>query len=297
MNHSAINRSALIAVACVLVVSACASAPKAKSNDYGVLVMAHGGPKDWDEAVLAAAKPLKSRYPTEVAFGMADPLTLQASVNRLQVQGVQHIGVVRLFVSGESFQERTAQILGLEPGAPPPPAHQHEHGKGGHNMDLWRITSSASFTMADEGLLDAPEMGEVLAKRAVHLSKHPEQEDVLVIAHGPADEDENTRWLAKLEARAEPIRRAAPFRRVQVATLREDWPEKRADAEQRVRDFVAQARANGGTAIVIPFRVQGFGPYAEVLKSLDYASDGVGLLPDDQVTHWIERQADSLRAR
>lgn len=286
-----------IGIISALLLGACASAPPVGNHDYGVLVMAHGGPRDWNEAVLAAAQPLKARYPTEVAFGMADPQTLQAGVERLQAQGVHHIGVVRLFVSGESFQQRTAQILGLEPGAPARPSvaaqgHDHDHE---HNMDLWRITSSASFSMASEGLADAPEMGAVLAKRAVHLSQHPAQEDVLVLAHGPGDDDENARWVAELEARAEAIRRARPFRRVQVATLREDWPEKRAEAETRVQDFVARARAEGGTAIVIPFRVQGFGPYADVLKSLDYVSDGVGLLPADEVTHWMERQADALR--
>jgi len=264
-----------------------------------VIVMAHGGPKDWDEAVLTAVQPLEARYPTEVAFGMADPAALQASVSRLQAKGVHRIGVVRLFVSGESFQQRTAQILGLEAGAPPKPpspdgGHQHGVEGGEHDMALWRIASSASFAMADEGLLDAPEMGDVLADRAIHLSHHPESEDVLVLAHGPGNDDENARWLSKLDARAEAIRQARPFRRVQVETLREDWPDKRKETEQRVRDFVTRARAEGGTAIVIPFRVQGFGPYAEVLKSLDYVSDGVGLLPDIHVTYWIERQAEAL---
>jgi hypothetical protein len=46
---------------------------------------------------------------------------------------------------------------------------------------------------------------------------------------------------------------------------------------------------------VIPFRVQGFGPYAKVLEGLDYVSDGQGLIPHPSVTEWIGHQAETLR--
>jgi sirohydrochlorin cobaltochelatase len=81
---------------------------------------------------------------------------------------------------------------------------------------------------------------------------------VLILAHGPGDGAENERWLAHLNARAEVVGRALPFGTVRVETLREDWPEKRKDAEQRIRSYVEQA-AKTGRAVVIPFRVQGFG--------------------------------------
>jgi hypothetical protein len=100
-----------------------------------------------------------------------------------------------------------------------------------------------------------------------------------------------------MDARAETIRRALPFHRVEVKTLREDWPEKRAAAEKDIRAFVNQATDNGMRVIVIPFRVHGFGPYAPVLDGLDYAADGRGLLPDARVTAWIAREAKSLGSR
>lgn len=139
------------------------------------------------------------------------------------------------------------------------------------------------------------EVEPILVERATHLSVDPPSEDVLILAHGPGDEAENERWIAKISARAAAIRAARPFRRVQVHTLREDWPEKREAAERVVRQFVERAAAEQGRALVIPFRVEGFGPYAEVLKGLTYVSDGVGLLPHTQVTQWIARQADALR--
>ena len=74
----------------------------------------------------------------------------------------------------------------------------------------------------------------------------PEFEDVLVLAHGTGDDVENKRWMAYLDARADAVRKSAPYRRVQVETLREDWPEKREPAERRIRDFVQHASASGG---------------------------------------------------
>ena len=290
----------LTTVAALALLAGCASVEPAaqteQRNDLGVLVMAHGGGKQWNKEVLAAIEPLKAEHNIEVAFGMADAMSLQQGVERLEARGARRIGVVRLFISGESFLDRTEQILGLAPGAPQRAAAKAEHeGHEGHSMEFWRIDTQSSFAVSKQGLVEAPEMSNVLVERARTLSKDPQREDVLILAHGPGDDAENERWLAHLDARAEGVRRALPFRTVRVATLREDWPEKRKDAEQRIRNYVEQASQNG-RAIVIPFRVQGFGPYAEVLKGLDYASDGRGLVPDAGVTQWIEHQIAMLES-
>jgi hypothetical protein len=249
------------------------------SGDFGVLVMAHGGGPEWNQAVLSAVEPVGSEYPLEVAFGMADACSLQEATRRLEARGARRIAVVRLFVSGESWLERTEQILGLRDGAPAAEAapgalpaectDQHQGGHGHHRMALFRLESKASFVLTREGLLDAPEMGDVLAERARGLSQEAAREDVLILAHGPEDDSENERWLAKLDARAEAVRAALPFHRVQVETLREDWPEERTAAEERVRAFVAEGQT--------------------------YAADQQGLLPDEKVTGWIARQVEELR--
>jgi sirohydrochlorin ferrochelatase len=263
--------------------------------------MAHGGTPEWDQEVLTAVEPLQGRYTIEVAFGMADPATIQEATKKLEAKGVRKIGVVRLFISGESWLERTEQILGLREGAPPRPAPAADphaghagHGGGHHNMDLWRAETAASFALTTQGLAEAPGMGAIMADRARALSRDAAKEDVLILAHGPGDDAENARWMAMINQRADAVRQALPFRRVEVMTLREDWPDKRPAAEQRIKAFVKAAKAEGGTAIVLPFRLQGFGPYAEVLEGLDYVSDGHGLLPHKNVTRWIEEQIKGL---
>lgn len=283
-----------------------AQVPAAGADDpgrYGVLVMAHGGTPEWNQAVLEATEPLAEEVPLEVAFGMADACSLQEAVARLEAEGVRRVGVVRLFVSGESWYERTEQILGLSPGAPAEEIAEQACGEAsegeGHHHHLgayFRLDTRSTFALSAEGLAQAPEMGPVLADRARALSRDPATEEVLVLAHGPGDEAENARWLDQLDLQAAAIRAALPFHRVEVQTLREDWPDKRKEAEEWVRAFVDRAATAGHRTLVIPFRVFGFGPYEKVLDGGEYVADGVGLLPHSNVGLWISRQAEGLAA-
>ncbi|HTU12815.1 MAG TPA: CbiX/SirB N-terminal domain-containing protein [Allosphingosinicella sp.] len=271
----------------------------APASDFGILVMAHGGGEAWNADVTQMLAPLGREVPVEAAFGMADPERMQEAVQRLEARGVRRIAVVRLFVSGDSFRERTEQILGLRPGAPPRPAPNPNEDRGAHashDVAVWRIESRSRFALSADGLADAEEMGAVLAKRVRALSQAPARETVLVLAHGPGDDAENARWLRQIGARAEAIRAVGPFRNVVVETLREDWPEKRRVSEARIRAIATEATANGGGLIVIPYRVSGFGPYGRVLEGFTYTADRRGLLPSDEVTIWVRRQAEALRA-
>jgi sirohydrochlorin ferrochelatase len=296
MNRIACAFALLVSVG---VTPALAQGDTSTSSEFGVLVMAHGGSDDWNAGVLSAVEPLKNEYSLEVAFGMADATSIQQGVSKLEAAGAKRIAVIRLFISGDSWYERTRQIVGLDPGAPPKPQiseHVHDDHANTHSMAFWVVESDASFAVSREGLVEAAEMGETLVQRARDLSQNPAEERVMILAHGPEDDAENERWIASMELHAAAVRDAMPFAHVEVETLREDWPEKRALAEQRVRQFVGSAAEAGDKAIVIPFRVQGFGPYAEVLSGLDYVSDGRGLVPHPGVTEWIARQIASLDA-
>lgn len=283
--------------------SALAQSDANTDERFGVLIMAHGGSEEWNQGVLDTVAPLREEYSIELAFGMADALSIQEAVTRLEQRGVTRIGVVRLFISGESWYERTAQILGLEDGAPireietaHADAGQGDHGahEMGHSMAFWRIDSAAEFALSEHGLAQAEQMADVLLSRAQGLSDDPSRERVLILAHGPETDAEDQRWIAQIEARTAALREQHPFRSVKVATLREDWEEKRVGAEESVREFVRSASDAGDTALVIPYRVHGFGPYAKVLEGLEYRADEQGLIPHPGVTDWITEQASLL---
>ena len=53
--------------------------------------------------------------------------------------------------------------------------------------------------------------------------------------------------------------------------------------------MVERMRGEWSTVVVLPYRVFGFGPYADVLEGLDYAATD-GLLPHPLITDWIARR-------
>jgi len=301
----------LLCCAMSLAVTACESRHGMESANadaeprFGVMVMAHGGSDEWNAQVAKAVAPLREQYPLELALGMADAGSMEAAVRKLESRGVTHVGVVRVFISGESWHDRTLQILGLREGAPPRtggdqqrfPAAAAQMPMGmSMPMGFWKIDTGLAFHVSVEGLADAPEVDEILTSRIGHLSVAPEKEVVAVIAHGPGDDGENRRWLDKITERTQNASEQLGLREIRVFTLREDWPEQRVYAEQEIRSYIEQANSRGLTPIVAPFRIHGFGPYGRVLGELDYRADGLGLLPHPNVTAWISRQAKLLES-
>lgn len=293
-------RTAARGVVLAGVVSACATAPPpevgpsypssvpaAEVARPGVLVMAHGGSEAWNASVEAAVEPLADRVPTAVAFGMAKPETMSSAVAELETAGVTRIAVVRLFLSGESFLHPTEYLLGKRADAPARwPMHDPE-------ASVDPIPTAARFAIDPEGLVDADETGRILRRRALAMSRDPGSEAVLVLGHGNGDETVNRRLLEKMEARVAPLR-ADGFREVRVETLREDWAEAREAAERRIRDWVAGHTEHGTRVLVVPMRLSGFGPYAEVLEGLDYHAEGIGLLPDPAIGDWLVRRTRAV---
>lgn len=265
----------------------------------GVLVMAHGGDLPWNTAIEQVIAPLRELYPTEIALGMADTSTIRAAVQRLEAKGIREIAVVRMFISGESFVPETEYILGLR-SDPPAGAAQAAHGSdgheghGGHAMAPPEpIRSNAKFFISRQGVAESPLLDHILAERVKALSEDPARESVLILAHGPGDDAENGRWLANMEQRVRRVRASGHFREVRTECLREDWPDKREQAERRIREFVEQGGRDGRRVIVVPFRIAGFGPYAEVLEGLNYVADQQGFCPHPNMTRWLAQTAEA----
>ena len=258
--------------------------------------MAHGGATEWNTAVEAATYEISDKYPVEIAFGMADAGSIEESIKRLESRGVQDVGVIRMFVSGESWRQRTKQILGIEEGAPSKEeANKKSQPDMFMPMGFWRIETGLKFFVSEDGLADADEMDDVLVSRIQGMSREPEREVAVVIAHGTGSDEEDARWVQKISQRTEVAKDVLGLRDIKVFTLREDWFAKRGEAENNIRTYIEAASKNGLIPIVVPFRVHGFGPYAKVLEGLDYKADGLGLLPHENVGLWVENQAEFLK--
>lgn len=260
------------------------------AGSTGILVMAHGGAPEWNQRVDDALAELRQRAPVALAFGMADRSTLQASVDSLRSRGVARVAVVRLFLSGASFLDQTLYLLGL---APDPPTFFIRHGgHGGHGGDDGPpppvVLGEVEVATHSDGLMDWRGVGAIVLERARAAGAEAGGAGVILVGHGMGDDAEDRAVLERMDAAAAPLREAG-LGPVAVETLREDWPEARAAAEVRIRRWVGTA-GEAGVPVVVPFRLSGFGPYAEVLEGLDYAPAD-GLLPHASVAGWIEERA------
>ena len=297
---SDLDRRARAAVAAALLwAGACASAPTLDLQPLGsagtsgvpapvsgVLVMAHGGGVEWNAAVEEALAPLRERIPVALALGMADPRTMQAGLDSLTAQGVGHVAVVRLFVSEAAFLHQTEYILGLRSDPPP-------WGMIGHRMtagtELRPVATGASILLDRNGLAGSGAVAAILRERAAAAVSDGREAGLLLVAHGMGAEDANRRLLDAMEHDADALR-AAGHAEVRAAALREDWAEARAAAEDQIRAAVREMGERHGRVVVLPYRVYGFGPYADVLDGLAYDSVPA-LLPHRMIAEWIAERA------
>lgn len=130
-----------------------------------------------------------------------------------------------------------------------------------------------------------------MLKRAETISRIPADETIILVAHGTGDEEANARWLQLLDSLATQINSlsADQFRAVRYATWREDWPAKRGPWIEKVRGYVQEAQADGGTALVIPARTNATGPAERLLEGLDFRL-GEGFAPHPLFAEWVQAQ-------
>lgn len=268
-----------------------------QSKITGVLVLAHGmhdhghgehvsdAVPRWNVAVLEAVKSLKSKYPLEVAFGMADPETIEDAVRKLEQKDVTNVIVVPLFISSHSpIIGNSRYILGL----------QEELPLTTDVKSLPRIESKMRFVMTG-ALDDNPLAAEILLERARELSIDPDRETVILVGHGPNDENENKLWLNDMEKLASYVHEKGRLKEVKAATWRSDAPETvKEKAAQELRAMVERDDKDG-RVIVIPHLLASSGvegEIIEVLKGLSYSYNGKTLLPHPNITKWIEMQVE-----
>src|SRR5688572_26428949 len=91
---------------------------RGKQPAVGVLILAHGHEKVWNNQVEEVKKQLP--FPAELALGMAHKSSIEAALLRLRKRRVSRIVVVPLFVSTHSpIVRASAYLLGLSPEKPP----------------------------------------------------------------------------------------------------------------------------------------------------------------------------------
>ncbi|MFP8488908.1 sirohydrochlorin chelatase [Gracilimonas sp. Q87] len=276
--------------------------------------MAHGGGTTWNKMVKQAARPLADTYSVEYAWGMANFVSMQKAIRNLEKKNVDHIIVVPLFISKHSPIVRQAEfLLGLRDKlADQPMAVMHytdefaemagvdlDESHFMHNMifpptlNQIEVDTPIQFT---DALDDHPIVAEILGRRILSLSETPQNETVVLVAHGPNGEEDNTGWVKSMESLAVQVQQKqieeglSKFKNIMALTVRDDASEEiHEQAKQHLRAVVRQGKISG-EVIVIPVFLSPGGrekSVAERLKGLNFRWSGETLLPDDSLTTFL----------
>jgi sirohydrochlorin ferrochelatase len=307
--------NAVCAACCAALIAGLAPAVPAQTRPgAGILLLAHGGSPQWNERVAGVAAEVDRQFATEVALGMASRPAIQAAVERLEARGVTEIVAVPLFVSSWSSVIRSTEyLLSLRPDAPPDLARfakmnhaahgaatgEHgPHGAGPHPAA--RSASSADGTRPIRTRLPVritpainrhALIGRILIDRAAEISRAPEREAVILVAHGPVPDDDNRLWLEDMSALAGHVRAARPFAAVHALTVRDDAPaDIKAAATAELRGVVQRETARGRRVLIVP-HLMSFGGIEQGMRTrldgLDYQMSSQALLPDARIAQWV----------
>lgn len=301
----------------------------AQQSKVGVMILAHGGSHQWNQMIEEGTADIKAKYPTEIAFGMALPRTMQEAIDKLEHQGVDKIVVVPLFISSHSFIIRQSEyLLGLRDVLADPPlvmdhsmdaaahAPAEGHQMGGHSMGHAPASHANHSMPAQQNQLeqlktkskivftrpldDHPLVAEIIHSRIKELSKQPSNEMVIIVGHGPNPEEDNKKWIADMESISDQVRAmqkksGAVSKMILTLTVRDD-----ADAEiynqakENLRNLVKQG-SKQGTVIVVPLFLSSGGAEQKVvtrLEGLTYTWNGKTLLPDSRIAKFIAQSVE-----
>lgn len=285
----------------------------AQAHQPGVLIMAHGGSEEWNQHVKDAADPLEEKYPVEFAWGMANYVTLQNSIAKLEQQGVSQIIAVPLFISSHSPIIRQNEYLfglrdTLADGAMPLMHHTEEYVEmTGAEVDssdymhgmlmppnLQQLDINAKVTMT-HALDDHDVVARILHDRILALSENPAKETVILAAHGPSRESDNIKWIENMESLSRKVQsfqkdQGEGFKQIFALTVRDDADERIFNqAKQQLRALVRQS-GQFGDVIVVPLFLSSGGreqAVAKRLQGLNFKWSGQTLLPDEKISDFL----------
>lgn len=270
----------------------------------GVLLLAHGGRADWNREVLALAARVDASVPVEVAFGMANKRTIRDALDRLVERDATSVVAVPLFISSHSSVMRaTEYLLGSRDEAPPQMeafarmgARRASGGGNAGDPDFdWTTPVETTISISVGGALDGHGLvAEILISRAQDVSEAPEDEVVVLVAHGPSSAEDNELWLENMGILVEAMRSRTGFSRIDYLTVRDDASEPvKEQATEELRAVVEGAVDDGKSVLIVPLLLSYGGIEAGIRERLDglpYRMARQALLPDERLSEWVLMQ-------
>lgn len=254
-------------------------------NDVGVLVLGHGFQARGDQLLSRRLQPLAASAPTALGLGMS-MLTgdhIQLALNNLDAAGVSDIVVVPAVSTRHNTMLRQwGYILGQTD----VPAYARV-SRAGARARLHFV----------EPLEDDPLVAEILTDYAREISRNPAREEVIIVAHGPVNADDNAAELAMLQRIAAVLQAGTGFAAVRVATLQDDAVDAvRAANVAALRELLRAAAARNREVLIVTNLLSTRIVQSRLrrdLRGLDYRFNRKGMIQHPNFITWVEQ---SVRA-
>lgn len=247
-------------------------------------------PSEWESFVLSTLNGMKNEISNkfEVAFGMWESHCFDEAIFRLEkrlaAEGdtLDHLLVFPLFISSHSeVIEMQKFIFKKRPDVVIP-------------IPYVRQTKFQGQITYMDALDYDPHISLILANRfhhLVHLAKDQgfsmKNMELVLVMHGPVDEEANGKWMEMGELYNKDIMYLFPVKKSHVLSLRDDAPSETRDRmTAELRGIVTEAKNNGRIALVLPLLISKGGIDSGIvhrLQGLDYIWSGEAILPDTKL--------------
>jgi len=141
--------------------------------------------------------------------------------------------------------------------------------------------------------LDAdPLVAGILADRARAMSADAGRESLVLVAHGPLNDEDDRKWLADLAELGRAVKERLPFREVEAATIRDDAPREERDAAVRRLRAAVERLSKSSEVLVVPVLLARGGIERKIPRELDgllFRWSGQTLAPHPNLALWVER--------
>jgi len=293
----------------------------------GILVIAHGSPSEsWCSPIRDAVADVDLPYPVELGFLEFVPNeTINLAVERLDDAGVTKIIAIPLFVSSHSSHiQEIEYVLGLRETLPLTSERVEVAGvemdrsivPKGDRYVISRVPleAAADRDMRAMGHPDEEELvpvetdaeivltgamddhwlvAGIVADRTADLSADPEDETLVLVAHGTDEEDNFAGWVNSTSSLANQARLKLTYWSDPVIGLAGTEAAFIHHNETLHPEFTLRPIVENATGpIVVPLMVsEGYftgRKIPKLLENLTYAYDGKALTPHPNVAEWIE---------
>lgn len=258
---------------------------RALQGDIGVLILSHGVGENSDRMMVEALRPISAKLPTAVGFGMAmmKSSQLQSAVDDLTARGAKDIILVPNGTT-TPFNTLTRQWKYI-----------FDLGEEATYLEVPKVRSDAEFHMA-EHFGDSPFITDILYDHAKEVSRNPANEMVMIIGHGPEDNEDNVPDLEILSVHADRIKARNEFADVKIANLQDDAiaPIRKSNVK-RIRRWIKKANEQDLDVIVVAIAAASHGVQTHIradLRGLDYTFADKGMSEHPKYMQWMESVID-----